>query len=165
MIKIIRMSHYIKMIIKENTIRIKIEEKINKISNENLIEIFCTILAFNELEKEKGNDYNKVWLNIKYKKEMIISEYINIFKIIRTPFIYEFIKYFKNIDEKFNKQNIETKLDINEYLEEIEEISQEIIIIMIFKIETSEEDLIEKRNNLIKLFKFSYTDEMFENMK
>ena len=135
------------MIIKENTIRIKIEEKINKISNENLIEIFCTILAFNELEKEKGNDYNKVWLNIKYKKEMIISEYINIFKIIRTPFIYEFIKYFKNIDEKFNKQNIETKLDINEYLEEIEEISQEIIIIMIFKIETSEEDLIEKRNN------------------
>jgi len=96
---------------------------------------------------------------------MIISEYINIFKIIRTPFIYEFIKYFKNIDEKFNKQNIETKLDINEYLEEIEEISQEIIIIMIFKIETSEEDLIEKRNNLIKLFKFSYTDEMFENMK
>jgi len=153
------------MIIKENTIRIKIEEKINKISNENLIEIFCTILAFNELEKEKGNDYNKVWLNIKYKKEMIISEYINIFKIIRTPFIYEFIKYFKNIDEKFNKQNIETKLDINEYLEEIEEISQEIIIIMIFKIETSEEDLIKKRNNLIKLFKFSYTDEMFENMK
>lgn len=165
MIKIIRVSHYIKMIIKENTIRIKIEEKINKISNENLIEIFCTILAFNELEKEKGNDYNKVWLNIKYKKEMIISEYINIFKIIRTPFIYEFIKYFKNIDEKFNKQNIETKLDINEYLEEIEEISQEIIIIMIFKIETSEEDLIKKRNNLIKLFKFSYTDEMFENMK
>ena len=153
------------MIIKENTIRIKIEEKINKISNENLIEIFCTILAFNELEKEKGNDYNKVWLNIKYKKEMIISEYINIFKIIRTPFIYEFIKYFKNIDEKFNKQNIETKLDINEYLEEIEEISQEIIIIMIFKIETSEENLIKKRNNLIKLFKFSYTDEMFENMK
>lgn len=153
------------MIIKENTIRIKIEEKINKISNENLIEIFCTILAFNELEKEKGNDYNKVWLNIKYKKEMIISEYINIFKIIRTPFIYEFIKYFKNIDEKFNKQNIETKLDINEYLEEIEEISQEIIIIMIFKIETNEEDLIKKRNNLIKLFKFSYTDEMFKNMK
>lgn len=153
------------MIIKENTIRIKIEEKINKISNENLIKIFCTILAFNELEKEKGNDYNKVWLNIKYKKEMIISEYINIFKIIRTPFIYEFIKYFKNIDEKFNKQNIETKLDINEYLEEIEEISQEIIIIMIFKIETSEEDLIKKRNDLIKLFKFSYTDEMFENMK
>ena len=153
------------MIIKENTIKIKIEEKINKISNENLIEIFCTILAFNELEKEKGNDYNKVWLNIKYKKEMIISEYINIFKIIRTPFIYEFIKYFKNIDEKFNKQNIETKLDINEYLEEIEEISQEIIIIMIFKIETSEENLIKKRNNLIKLFKFSYTDEMFENMK
>ena len=153
------------MIIKENTIRIKIEEKINKISNENLIEIFCTILAFNELEKEKGNDYNKIWLNIKYKKEMIISEYINIFKIIRTPFIYEFIKYFKNIDEKFNKQNIETKLDINEYLEEIEEISQEIIIIMIFKIETNEEDLIKKRDNLIKLFKFSYTDEMFENMK
>ena len=153
------------MIIKENTIKIKIEEKINKISNENLIEIFCTILAFNELEKEKGNDYNKVWLNIKYKKEMIISEYINTFKIIRTPFIYEFIKYFKNIDEKFNKQNIETKLDINEYLEEIEEISQEIIIIMIFKIETNEEDLIKKRNNLIKLFKFSYTDEMFENMK
>ena len=153
------------MIIKENTIRIKIEEKINKISNENLIKIFCTILAFNELEKEKGNDYNKVWLNIKYKKEMIISEYINIFKIIRTPFIYEFIKYFKNIDEKFNKQNIETKLDINEYLEEIEEISQEIIIIMIFKIETNEEDLIKKRNNLIKLFKFSYTDKMFEDMK
>ena len=153
------------MIIKENTIRIKIEEKINKISNENLIEIFCTILAFNELEKEKGNDYNKVWLNIKYKKEMIISEYINIFKIIRTPFIYEFIKYFRNIDEKFNKQNIETKLDINEYLEEIEEISQEIIIIMIFKIETNEEELIKKRNNLIKLFKFSYTDKMFENMK
>jgi len=154
------------MIIKENTIRIKIEEKINKLSNENLINIFCTILAFNISEREKkGNDYNKVWLNIKYKKEMIVSEYINIFKLIRTPFIYEFVKYFKNIDEKFNKQNTETKIDINEYLEEIEEISQEIIIIMVFKIETKEEDLLREANNLIKLFKLSYSEEMFNNIK
>ena len=96
---------------------------------------------------------------------MMVSEYINIFKLVRTPFIYEFVKYFKNIDEKFNKQNTETKIDINEYLEEIDEISQEIIIIMVFKIETKEEDLLREATNLAKLFKLGYSDEMFNNIK
>jgi len=34
-------------------------EKINEISNKNLIELFCIINAFNIKEIEKGNEYNK----------------------------------------------------------------------------------------------------------
>lgn len=83
-------------------------EKINEISNKNLIELFCIINAFNIKEIEKGNEYNKGWIKIKYIKEMSITEYINIFKLVRIPILYDFVKYFKEIEEKFENQNVET---------------------------------------------------------
>lgn len=137
------------MEIKENKIRIKIEEKINKIKKENLLKIFCIIAAFKKVEK--GNEYEKAWIHLKYKKEMMISEYINIFKIVRTPFLYEFISYFKNMDEKFNRQNTETKIGLNDYLEEIEEISQEILIVMVFNIKSDIKEIEEEAEKIMKI--------------
>jgi len=45
------------MEIKENTMRIKIDEKINTVKKENLIKIFSIIAALKKLEK--GNEYDK----------------------------------------------------------------------------------------------------------
>ena len=89
-------------------------------------------MAFKKVEK--GNECEKAWVKLKYRKEMVINEYLNIFKIVRKPFIYEFINYFRSIEEKFGTQSSDTKIDINEYLNEIENINQEIVIVMTFKI-------------------------------
>jgi hypothetical protein len=78
-----------------------------------------------------------------------VNEYINIFKIIRKPFLYDFVKYFKSIDEKYVSQNSETKLNLDDYFNQIDEISQEILIIMVFNIE-SKRDEIMKIKEIIK---------------
>ena len=97
---------------------------------------------------------------------MIINEYINIFNIIRIPLFYDFIKYFKTIKEKFNNQETESKININEYLEQIENISQEIIIIMVFNIETTLNEIEEKKNIFIKYLKINNMDiEIFNTIK
>ncbi len=80
---------------------------------------------------------------------MVITEYVNIFNIIRKPFLYEFVKYFKNIENKYDSQSQETKLNIDDYFSQIEDISQEIIIIMVFNIESNEEE-IKKVETIIK---------------
>jgi hypothetical protein len=77
-----------------------------------------------------------------------VNEYINIFKIIRKPFLYDFVKYFKSIDEKYGSQNSETKLNLDDYFNQIDEISQEILIIMVFNIES-------KRDEIMKINKRS----------
>ncbi len=141
------------MEIKENTMRIKIDEKINKVKKENLIKIFSIIAALKKLEK--GNEYDKAWIHLRYKKEMMVSEYINIFKIVRKPFLYDFMSYFENIDEKFNRQNTETKINLDDYLEEIEEISQEILIIMVFEIKTSKKEIVKEAERIIKMIEIS----------
>jgi len=46
-------------LIEKKILKIKMNEKINEISNKNLIELFCIINAFNIKEIEKGNEYNK----------------------------------------------------------------------------------------------------------
>lgn len=141
------------MEIKENTMRIKIDEKINKVKKENLIKVFSIIAALKKLEK--GNEYDKAWIHLRYKKEMMVSEYINIFKIVRKPFLYDFMNYFENIDEKFNRQNTETKINLDDYLEEIEEISQEILIIMVFEIKTSKKEIVKEAERIIKMIEIS----------
>jgi hypothetical protein len=78
-----------------------------------------------------------------------VNEYINIFKIIRKPFLYDFVKYFKSIDEKYGSQNSETKLNLDDYFNQIDEISQEILIVMVFNIE-SKKDEIMKIKEIIK---------------
>jgi hypothetical protein len=46
---------------------------------------------------------------------MIITEYLNIFKLVKKPFMYEFINYFKSIKPKFDTQISDTEEDISEY--------------------------------------------------
>jgi hypothetical protein len=59
------------------------------------------------------------------------------------------VKYFKNIENKYDSQSQETKLNIDDYFSQIEDISQEIIIIMVFNIESNEEE-IKKVETIIK---------------
>jgi hypothetical protein len=72
----------------------------------------------------------------------MVNEYINVFKIIRKPFLYDFVKYFKNIDDKYNSQGSETKLNLDDYFSQINELSQEILIIMVFNIESKEDEIL-----------------------
>ena len=160
------MSHNIinKVSIKKKTLEIVLDDKINKISNSKLIDLFCIIHALNILEIKKGNEYEKAWLKIKYIEDMIVTEYINIFNIIRIPTLYEFIKYFLTIEKKINQQNTETKLNLNEYLNKSENVSQKIIIIMIFDIETTIEELNTKQNILLELLKINKINEEIFNI-
>lgn len=142
------MSPYISITIKNNLLKIKIN-KINNMKKEEIISLFCLISAFQIIEKKKGNEYDKAWLKIKYTQNMIITEYLNIFKIIRTPILIDFVKYFINFKENREQSN-DSKSHLNDYFENIENVSQEIIISMIFNIETNCENLI-KQSEIIKL--------------
>lgn len=139
--------------IKEKIFKIKIENKINDIKINELIEIFCTIKAFQKIETKNGNEYEKAWLKIKYKKEMVVNEYINIFKLVRLPFLYDFIEYFTTIEKKFDEQTTDTKINIDDYLLQNENISQEIIIIMVFNIKATLGEIIKKKKGLLKIIK------------
>lgn len=146
-------------IINDNILTIKINKKLNNLENEEILDLFCTVSAFNMLEIKTGNEYNSAIIKIKYKKDMIITEHINIFKIVRTPFIYEFLKYFKKIEERFGQQANDTKSNINDYLEEVENISQEIIINMVFQIRTNLIELNEKKKNILFMIKLNNVDQ------
>ncbi len=89
---------------------------------------------------------------------MSITEYINIFKLVRIPILYDFVKYFKEIEEKFENQNIETKINVNDYIQETQQISQEIIIEMVFDIKCSIEEIEEIKKTLIESIKINKVD-------
>jgi hypothetical protein len=130
------------IVIWEKCLKIKIDEKINTISDENIIDMFCLISAFQRIETKKGNEYDKAWIKVEYIQGFMVNEYINVFKIIRKPFLYDFVKYFKNIDDKYNSQGSETKLNLDDYFSQINELSQEILIIMVFNIESKEDEIL-----------------------
>lgn len=155
-----------KIKINENILKIEIDEKINEISEKNLIELFCIVSAFQQIENKNGNEYDKAWLKIEYIKSMLIKEYMNIFKIIRTPTIVEFLKYFTSIEEKFNIQNTETRINMEDYIETTEEISQEIIISMIFNIKTNENEIKKRKEIILNTLKINNMDtEIFKLIK
>jgi hypothetical protein len=132
--------------------KIKLKNKINELNNNTLINLYCIILSFNLLEFKNGNEYDKAQIRLKYVQNMLVIEHINIFKILRTITLFEFLKYFKTWEDKYNKQNIETKVNINDYLEKTENISQEIIITMVFKIQTTIKEVKEKEKFLLSTF-------------
>lgn len=147
------MSHIIiEIIIKEKIFKIKLKNKINELKDNELTRIYHLILSLKILENQKGNEYDQASIEYKYIKQTLIVEHINIFKIIRSPSRYEFIKYFLSIKEEFDTQG-ETKINLNEYITSTEEISQNIQIKMVFKIETTIKEIEEKEkkfnNNLI----------------
>jgi len=89
---------------------------------------------------------------------MSITEYINIFKLVRIPILYDFVKYFKEIEEKFENQNVETKINVNDYIQETQQISQEIIIEMVFDIKCTIEEIEEVKKALIESIKINKVD-------
>ena len=150
------MSHNIikyKIKIIENQFNIKLYDKIHNLNIENLLDLYCLILSLNINEKKNGNEYESAQIKLKYIQNMLIIEHINIFKIIRTPSLFDFIKYFQTFENKFSTQNTETKLNINDYFENIENISQEIIIKMVFIIQTDILEINKTKNSLKTSFK------------
>ena len=155
------MSHNIinKITIQNNKIKIKINEKINNMTNENLIELYCICNSVCILELNKGNEYDKVWLKLTYSRETLITEYINIFKIVRMPTLYDFIQYFCTINERFDSQNTETNINIDDYLHQTNNISQEISIIMIFDVLHNKKEITEMSKKLYNLLKIDGANE------
>jgi hypothetical protein len=162
------MSHIIiEITIKDTILKIKSKNKITELKENEIIWLFCTIDAFNKLEMNKyENEYNNAVIKIKYVKNMLITENINIFKIIRIPVFSDFVNYFINIKEKYNSQSNDTKLMLNDYNEQTENISQEIIITMIFNIKTSINEIELQKNELLELLKINNMDtKIFDILK
>ena len=55
---------------------------------------------------------------------MVITENINIFNLVRLPELYNFVNYIKKIEKNFDSQNTETKVNLNDYFTQTENISQ-----------------------------------------
>ena len=91
--------------------------------------------------------------------------YLNIFKIIRNPLLHDFIDFFINFKEKFNSQSNDTKIDINEYINNIENVSQEILVTMVFDIKTNNEEIEKKANDIIKILKVDDIDQYIKNIR
>lgn len=147
------MSHYI-IEIRNNTITIFIKNKINELEDVEILNMFYIVKAIKLLETSKGNEYKNAFLILKYVESMLIKEYINIFTLVRLPSFHEFINYFLTFEEKFDKQNTNTKNYINDYLEASTNISQSVYIEFIFKIETTFEELNEKIMEVKKIIEF-----------
>lgn len=134
--------------INKKIIKIKLEDKINELKKDDIIDVFCLIWAFKIEEKKKGNEYDSAWIKIKYIKNLVITENINIFNLVRLPDLYNFVNYIKKIEKNFDSQNTETKMHLDDYFNQIHNVSQEIVILMIFEIES---DIIEIERTKEKL--------------
>ena len=58
------------------------------------------------------------------------------------------MNYIKKIEKNFDSQNTETKMHLDDYFNQIHDVSQEIVILMIFEIES---DIIEIERTKEKL--------------
>ena len=128
--------------------KIKLEDKINELKKDDIIDVFCLIWAFKIEEKKKGNEYDSAWIKIRYIKNLVITENINIFNLVRLPDLYNFVNYIKKIEKNFDSQNTETKMHLDDYFNQIHNVSQEIVILMVFEIES---DIIEIKRTKEKL--------------
>lgn len=163
----LKVSHIlIRIKIEKNIFKIEIESKINEMTNNEIVDMFCIVLSFKIEEKRKGNEYDKAWLKLKYIKNLMITENINIFNLVRLPNLYEFASYIKKIEKNFDLQNIETKISLNDYFTQTENISQEIIIAMVFEIESKVEEIIDKKKKLFRNLELTESNnEVFEIIK
>ena len=155
-----------KIEINKKILKIKILEKMNELKKENIIDIFCVIWAFKIEEKNRGNEYDSAWIRIKYIKNLVITENINVFNIVRIPDLYSFVNYIKKIERNFDSQNTETKINLDDYFTQTENISQEIVILMMFEIESEEEKIKETKEKLKNNLKMTGADiEIFDLIK
>jgi len=152
--------------IKGKTIEIKLKDKINETGENTLVELFCVISAIRALENEKGNGFEAASIKLKYLENMIVTEYINISNLVKAPIFYEFIKFFINIKKNSYLQNTDTKLNINDYLSRIENISQSLIITMVFNIDSTLEEVERKKEVYRNFLKINNMDvEIFNVIK
>jgi hypothetical protein len=110
------------------------------------------------VETKKGNEYDKAWIKVEYMQGFEVNEYINIFKIVRRPFLYDFVKYFRSINEKYGSQNSATKLNLDDYFNQIDELSQEILIIMVFNIESEKNEIMRIKEIIKESLKINNMD-------
>ena len=89
---------------------------------------------------------------------MVITENINIFNLVRLPELYSFVNYIKKIEKNFDSQNTETKINLNDYFTKTENISQEIVILMMFDIESTSFELVKTQEKLINSLKITNAD-------
>jgi hypothetical protein len=131
--------------ITENILKIKIKKKITELNEAEIKSLYILIIVFIDKEKEKGNIPEQAHIKITYKQNIQISDYINMFKIINKPLLHDFTEFFKKrIKEIFDKQNTNTKMNIDDYITQTEHISQEIEIEMVFVINTNKNEILEK---------------------
>ena len=144
--------------INKKIFKIRMIDRIDELKKEDIVRIFCMILAFKIEEKRKGNEYDSAWIKIKYQRNLIITENINIFNLVRLPELYNFVNYIKKIEKNFDSQNTDTKINLNDYFTQTENISQEIVILMMFNIESKSFELIKTQEKLINSLKITNAD-------
>ena len=144
--------------INKKIFKIRMIDRIDELKKEDIVRIFCMILAFKIEEKRKGNEYDSAWIKIKYQRNLIITENINIFNLVRLPELYNFVNYIKKIEKNFDSQNTDTKINLNDYFTQTENISQEIVILMMFNIESKSFELIKTQEKLINSLKRTNAD-------
>lgn len=160
------MSHIIiNYYIENKFLRISIEKNIVELNKNEIFEIYGIIHAIRILEIKKGNEYDNPYLEIKYSTNMVITEYINIFNLCRTYNNYEILKYFINFKEKFNIQNTDTNLILDEYIIKKENISQKIFIVFICNIRSTLEEIQTYKNKLLQLINIDEIYEIIKNEK
>lgn len=135
--------------INENKIIIELK-RLDNLNEDDIYYIFSIFITINKLEK--NNEYKDAFIKIEYSDVFKNIEYINIFKMVRVPILVDLLEFFKKIKNniELKEQSIDTKLNINDYNSNIEIVSQEIIINMVYNIKT-EKNVINK--NVIKELK------------
>lgn len=106
-----------------------------------------------------GNEYETAFIKLSYLNNMPIIEYINIFKMVRNPNLFDVAKFFLKFDEKFNRQNSDTNIALDDYILEVENITQEINITMVFNIKTNSDTLYTESLKILKILKIDNSDE------
>lgn len=135
----------------DKSIEISISKNIKELTKSDIIDLYSKIYCIKKYEIDYGNDIEKSILYLSYKKQLYIKEYINITNLIRNGTYFDWDKYLKNFNEFKNTQNIDTNININEYLSNYEDIKQSIIIYFIFKI-SIDKNIIKNNKDKIKKY-------------
>lgn len=144
---------------KEKIFSITLFQNISELRKEIIVELFCDITSLKESEEKKGNTIDKAFIKLKYTEDLTVIENINIFKLINSESLYEYIKYFKKFKEKFSEQNRSSRADIDDYINEKTNVSQKIEIHMLFNISSSKEEKNERKKIIMESIKLTSIDD------
>ena len=129
-------------------IEIRINKALYEITVKEIEELFAIIKAFKTLEL-KNNELDEAWIQITSINQWEETKYINIFKMVRNcRFLGDFEEYFRLFNKHF-EQSHETKIHLDSYLNNYQEIKQKIIIKTLFPIRTTTKMIIDARNGIM----------------